>query len=369
MNQSEQQINISNKSTKPVISIVLSFKNEEQVLPELISRLRNVLDVEYKNNYELIFVNDNSTDTSEEILINAAEDRNDIKIITMSRTFGVSECALAGLEYSSGDAVIYMDADLQDPPEVIPELIGSWKSGDNVDVVNTMRQSRDGESRIKLGLTRIAYNILKYVSNIELQVEVGDFKLLSRRAVNYLIRFREKKPFLRGLVSWIGFNQITITYKREARFAGKTKFPVYGYKVIHNFMNSALISFSDLPLQFAFFIGMIISFCAFFALIYIIVQKFLIQVTSGWTAIMAAILFLGGLQLMTIGIMGLYISSIYLETKGRPNYIIKNTFGFDDTIDISSKKNEVECPYRCRYQNTENISAIERDSDGIKNLK
>lgn len=336
-------------TSKPVISVVLSFKNEEEVLPELISRLHNVLDQEYKNNYELIFVNDNSTDRSEEILLDAAKGRNDIKIITMSRTFGVSECALSGMEYSSGDAVIYMDADLQDPPEVIPELINAWKSGDNIDVVHTVRLSRDGESRVKLWLTKVGYKILKYVSNIDLQVEAGDFKLLSRRAVNYVIKFKEKKPFLRGLVSWIGFNQTTVKYHREARFAGKTKFPIYSYKVIQNFLNSALISFSDLPLQLSFVVGAIVSVGALLALIYVVIQRFLIQTTPGWSAIMVTMLFLGGIQLITIGILGLYINSIYLETKGRPNYIIKTIFGFENISGFTSKRIPEECPYLCRY--------------------
>lgn len=275
-------------------------------------------------------MDDNSNDRSEEILLNAAKDRNDIKIITMSRTFGVSECALAGMEYSSGDALIYMDADLQDPPEVIPELIKAWKSGDNIDVVHTVRLSREGESRIKLWLTKVGYKILKYVSDIDLQIEAGDFKLLSRRAVDHIIRFKEKKPYLRGLVSWIGFNQTTVKYHREARFAGQTKFPIYNYKVIQNFLNSALISFSDLPLKLSFIIGALVSFGALLGLIYIIIQRFLFQTTSWESAIIVTLLFLGGMQLITIGILGLYVYSMYLETKGRPNYIIKRTFGFEN---------------------------------------
>lgn len=183
---------INENSRKPFISVILSFKNEEDVIPELIRRLRKVLDNEYQNKYELIFVNDNSTDHSEDLLIQSAENHDDIKIITMSRTFGVSECALAGMEYASGQIVIYMDADLQDPPELIPDMIKAWRDGDDIDVVNTRRISRDGESRIKLRLTKIGYHILRRVSDIDLQVEVGDFKLLSRRAVNHLIKLKEK---------------------------------------------------------------------------------------------------------------------------------------------------------------------------------
>lgn len=328
----------SEKFSEPTISVVLSFRNEEDVLPELIRRLRNVFEKEYKNSYELIFVNDASNDRSEEILLDAAKSHNDIRIITMSRTFGVSECALAGMEYSSGDAVIYMDADLQDPPEVIPELIKAWKSSDNIDVVHTVRLSRAGESIIKLWLTKQAYKILKYVSDIDLQIEAGDFKLLSRRAVNHVIKFKEKKPFLRGLVTWIGFNQTTIYYHREARFGGQAKFPVYGYKVIQNYLNSALISFSDLPLKLSFVVGALVSFGALLVLIYIVIQKLLVQTISWWSAIMATMLFLGGIQLISIGILGLYIYSIYLETKGRPNYIIKSTFGFENTPSLLPQK-------------------------------
>jgi len=327
MNQSKHNAGPPEKSANPVISVVLSFKNEEGTIPELIRRLRNVFDTEYKNKFELIFVNDNSTDRSEEVLLAAAKGHNDVKIINMSRTFGVSECVLAGMEYSSGDVVIYMDADLQDPPEVIPELITAWKSGENIDVVHTARLSRAGESRIKLWITKLGYIILKYVSDINLQIEVGDFKLLSRRAINHVIKFKEKKPFLRGLVNWIGFNQTTIYYRREARYSGQNKFPTLGYRVIQNFLNSALISFSDLPLKVSFIVGALLSLCALLMLLLIVV---ITQTISLLQAVMIVMLFLGGIQLISIGILGLYIYSIFLETKGRPNYIIESTFGFDN---------------------------------------
>ena len=330
MNRSNHNTASIEKSSKPTISVVLSFKNEEDTIPELIRRLRNVFDKEYKNNFELIFVNDNSTDRSEEILMEAAKGHNDIKIINMSRTFGVSECALAGMEHASGEAVIYMDADLQDPPEVISELVKAWKSSDNIDVVHTVRLSRAGESHVKLWLTKQAYKILKFVSDVNLQIEAGDFKLLSRHAVNHVIRFKEKKPFLRGLVTWIGFNQTTIYYHREARYGGKNKFPVFGYKVIQNYLNSALISFSDLPLKLSFVTGALVSFGSLLALIYIVIQLFTSQTISWWPAILFIMLFLGGIQLITIGILGLYIYSIFIETKGRPSYIVKSTFGFEN---------------------------------------
>lgn len=328
---------VQNLNITPTLSVILSFYNEAEVLQELIIKLRNVLDKECElghiRNYELIFVDDASTDCSEQILKRLADAREDIKIITMSRNFGVSECVLAGMAYASGDLIVYMDTDLQDPPEVIPELLHVWRtSAEPVDVVHTVRRSRAGESRLKLWVTRIGYLILQRAADINLQLEAGDFKLLSRRVVDRLVQLKEKKPFFRGLVCWVGFNQKTIYYDREPRFAGKTKFFVFGWKVIRNFLGSALISFSDVPLRFSLFAGFIVSLSAFFFIVYVIIVKILGYPTQGWSVMMASILFLGGMQLLTIGVLGLYINSIYLETKGRPNYIVKSTFGFKSQL-------------------------------------
>jgi dolichol-phosphate mannosyltransferase len=351
MDQHCQRVDLPENFQKLAISVVLSFKNEENNLPELIRRLRNVFDKKYPNRYELIFVNDASTDRSEQILLDSAKDHNDIKIITTSRSFGVSECALLGMEYSSGDALIYMDADLQDPPEVIPELIKAWKLGNDIDVVQTVRLSRAGEPKIKIWLTDIGYKIIKYISDIPLEVEAGDFKLLSRRAVNQVIKFKEKKPYLRGLVTWIGFNQTTVYYHRESRFGGQTKFRFYGYRVIQNYLNSALISFSDVPLKLSLLFGIIFSVLALISLIFVFLEKFLYQITLGWWwSTVITILFLGGLQLITVGILGLYVSSIYLETKGRPSYIIKSMVGFNNFPYSETNEPHDECPYLCKYK-------------------
>lgn len=326
----------------PYLSVVLSFRNEEEVLAELIARLRKVLGEERINgnisSYELIFINDDSTDQSEKVILNEAKGHNDIKIINMSRRFGVSPCVMAGMEYSSGDIVVYMDADLQDPPEVIPEMIKAWRENSSIDIVHTVRLLRAGESAIKLWITRVGYLILRKVSSITLQVEAGDFKLLSRRAVDQLIKLKEKKPFMRGLASWIGFNSANVYYNREPRFAGKTKFKVISFSVLGNFFESALISFSSIPLQISSFAGFLVSIGALIYLIYIVIEKFLGHNLPGWSAIMVTMLFLGGVQLLSLGIIGLYLSSIYLETKGRPNYIIKSTFGFDNTENSDSKE-------------------------------
>ncbi len=318
---------------KRTVSVVISFFNEEEVLEELVSRLRKVFRDDLKDvisNYDLILVNDVSTDRSLEILMKLAQNERDIKIINMSRNFGVSPCVLAGMEYSSGDAVIYMDADLQDPPEVIPEMVKTWLDGEKVEVVHTKRLSRAGESKIKLLITKLGYSILAKVSNIKLQPEVGDFKLLSRRVVNELVRLKEKKPFTRGLVNWIGFNQTTIYYHREERFAGDTKFPVISWKVVNNFLDSALISFSDVPLKLTLLLGFLVAFGSFGYLVIIFVMKYFGWSLPGWSAIMATMLMLGGIQLFTIGMLGLYINAIFLESKNRPNYILESTYGFEE---------------------------------------
>jgi len=311
------------------VSVIFSFFNEEKNLPELIRRVRAVLQKEYPQSYELIFVNDDSKDRSEEILIDAAKDNNDIKIITTSRTFGGSQCALLGMKYSSGDAVIYMDSDLQDPPEVIAELLKAWREGEEIDVVHTVRLSRSGENRIRLAIIKLGYYILKAVSNIEIHIEAGDFKLLSRRAIKHVIRLKEKRPFMRGLVNWIGFNQTKIYYHRDARYAGKSNFPLFKPQVIQNFLGSALISFSDLPLQIFIITGFLTALGSFLYIGYLILQYLIGNTIPVWSPLMVTVLFLGGMNLLGIGILGLYISSIYLETKGRPNYIIKKTFGFE----------------------------------------
>src|SRR5262245_8750862 len=212
-----------------LISVVLSFRNEEQVLQELVFRLKNAFSA-MTEKYEFIFVNDASTDNSLAMLRRMAVEDCRIRVINMSRTFGVSQCALAGMSYSSGQAVITMDADLQDPPEVIPELVEKWREG--ADVVYTVRKSRASESKVKLAVTHWAYRVLRLTSDIDMPVESGDFKLMSRRVVNSLIRLNEKDPFLRGLVRWVGFKQVPVSYSREARFAGKSHFAFYGRKAV-----------------------------------------------------------------------------------------------------------------------------------------
>ena len=317
------------KNILPKISVVLSFYNEERILPDLISRqravFRQLIEDKIVSSYELVFINDNSTDRSEEY-IRSQIAQGDILLINTSRNFGVSECIMAGMSQASGDAVIYMETDLQDPPEVIPDMIKAWLSDPDAEIVYTTRIRREGEHPLKLLITKIGYRLINWMSDIELPVDSGDFKLLSRRAVDHLLNLSENSPYVRGLVSWIGFKQIQVFYTRAARFDGRhnTKMPVLSKRVLYYWLDRALISFSDAPLKLMLLFGFCLSFVSLSYILVVLVQKFMGWYTPGWPALMAAILLLGGIQMIMLGVIGLYIGSIFREVKRRPRYIIKD---------------------------------------------
>ena len=311
-----------------LLSIVFSFRNEQEVIPELINRLRNTLD-RLDIDYELLFVNDASTDGSLELLLNYHDKDPRVKIINMSRRFGVTPCVMAGFRQARGDAVVYMDADLQDPPELIPEMLEARRQG--ADVVNTIRTKRKGENPLKMWLTKRAYGIINRVADIDIPPNSGDFKLLSRRALDQVLRLNEYDPYMRGLVRWVGFKQVDIPYERDARHAGKPKFSLLNSLNPMKEFVRGLISFSELPLYFALVVGFLVSVGAFGYLLYIVITRvFLDMHRPGWPAIMVTMLFLGGTTLFTIGILGLYIGKIHHQTKGRPPYIIESTIGLDN---------------------------------------
>ena len=301
-------------------------------MPELVRRTQAVLQEErtkgHISSYELIFVNDASTDHSLAILLEQAKADPGIRIINMSRCFGVSPCVMAGMERSTGDVVIYMDTDLQDPPEVIPEILKVWQEGDQIEIVHTIRLSRSGESKIKLLVTKIGYYILNKFSIIYMPVEAGDFKLLSRRAVDHLVQLRENHPFVRGLVCWIGFKQGYVKYHRQPRYAGTSKFNVFSLPVMNNFFGSALISFSSAPLKIASFLGLLAILVDFVIMAAVFFDKIRGETIPGTTTLLIVVLFLGGVQLFCVGIMGLYLNSVYEQGKNRPNYIVESTVGF-----------------------------------------
>jgi dolichol-phosphate mannosyltransferase len=311
------------------VSVVLSFYNEETVIPELLSRMRAVFGalIESKRirDYELVFVNDDSTDGSLQCL-QGELDKGDVVVVNMSRNFGVSECVMAGLGYSAGDAVIYMDADLQDPPEVIPMLIEAWQSDEEAEVVYTTRTRRDGEHWLKMLVTKLGYRFINSISEINLQIDSGDFKLLSRRAVDNILLLKEDKPYMRGLVSWIGFKQVQVLYERLERFDGRenSKMNVFSRKVLYYWLDRALISFSDAPLKVMLLLGFILSIMSLLYILVVLAQKALGLSVPGFAAIMSAVLFMGGIQMIMLGFVGLYVGAIFRESKRRPNYIVKS---------------------------------------------
>lgn len=318
------------------LSVVFSFRNEEQNLELLIPRLREVCKGMALKSYEFVFVNDCSTDRSLEILMREQQAAGDIVIVNTSRRFGVSECVMAGFSESKGDYVVYMDADLQDPPELIPEMM-EMALRERAEVVYTTRRKRDGETWIKLQVTKFGYWLLKSFSSIEVPYNSGDFKLLSRRVVMEVLRLKEQKPFMRGLVTWVGFKQSQLFYDRAPRARGETKFPIFSRKVIYNFLDSALISFSDAPLKAALGMGIVITGGAVLLFVWILIQKMIGWALPGWTAVMATILVLGGVQLFILGIIGLYIHTIYLQVKGRPLFIVDRVYRPEARIEQSSQ--------------------------------
>jgi dolichol-phosphate mannosyltransferase len=308
------------------VSIVFSFYNEEKVLKELISRTVNVLDHRKDiSGYELIFINDDSNDKSEEILKKEIKKDKNIVLVNTTRNFGAPECIYAGFSVAQGDAVINMDADLQDPPEVIHKMIDSFQADKHVHVVHTTRLKRHGENFLKLFITKIGYKFMNVINDIKLPENTGDFKLYSKEMIQLLLRYEEKTPFLRGMVGYFGLKQSQVFYDRNARFDGSenTKRKVLSKVNLYYWLDNAFISFSDAPLKISLIIGFFTAAISILYLGIIIIQKFLGLNLPGWTAIMATVLFLGSIQFILFGFLGLYVKAIFIQVKGRPNYIIK----------------------------------------------
>ncbi len=305
-------------------SIVIPVYNEQEVLPEFYHRLSRSME-QLDEPYEIIFINDGSQDRSLEILRNLHATDSRVKILHLSRNFGHQVAITAGMNYASGDAVITMDADLQDPPEVLLQLIQKYREG--YDVVYATRKKRKGERFSKRFTARVFYRLIHRLADVNIPVDTGDFRLINRSALNSLNSLREKRRFVRGLVSWIGFRQIGITYQRDPRYAGKTKYPL---RKMLKFALDGITSFSDIPLHIAMYLGFATSGFALLYAVIVVLLKFLSISFPGYTSIMVTILFLGGVQLITIGIIGEYIGRIYDEVKGRPLYIVHELIGFNN---------------------------------------
>ena len=305
----------------PEISMVLPVFDEEAVLAELYRRLKAVL-VGAGLSHELIFVNDGSRDQSWQRILELANSDRDVKAVNLSRNFGHQIAITAGLDLSTGAAVVVMDSDLQDPPELIPALLDKYRQG--FDVVYAQRRTRDGETWFKRTTAALFYRLIRRMSSIDIPLDTGDFRLISRRVVDDMRRLQEQSRFVRGLVTWVGYNQAPVLYDRDRRHGGDTKYPV---TKMMKFAFDGITGFSSQPLRLASHAGLLLATASLALMVLFTVYKLAggSGLVPGWTSLMVAVLFLGGLQLLAIGILGEYIGRIYEEAKHRPLYLVRDT--------------------------------------------
>ena len=300
------------------ISVVIPMYYEEEVANECYNRMKKNLNELSQYDYEIIFVNDGSKDKTLEILQDIAKQDKKVKIVSFSRNFGHQAAVTAGLKYITGDCGIIIDADMQDPPEVIKDMIKLWEEGK--EVIYAKRKKREGETAFKLFTATMFYKVLNGLSEVEIPKDTGDFRLADRKVIDVINSLPEHNKFLRGLFSWVGFKQVPFEYERKERFAGKTKYPL---KKMLKLASDGIIGFSTKPLKLVGLLGIISIVISFIILIYALVSYACkLNVSAGWTSLMVAITFFAGVQLLSIWIMAEYIGRIYDETKQRPQYII-----------------------------------------------
>ena len=309
-------------------SIIVPLYNEELVIEETYKRLTEVM-ARTGEAYELVFVNDGSRDKTEQLAKQIIEKDKHVCLINFSRNFGHQTAISAGMDNARGQAVVVIDADLQDPPEVILQMIEKWKEG--YDVVYGKRLARKGETVFKKVTAKVFYRFLSSLTNIDIPTDTGDFRLIDRKVCDAMKTIKEKNRYIRGLVSWVGFKQTSVEYVREERFAGETKYPL---KKMLKFASDAVTSFSDKPLRIAAYLGNTISIASFLYLLYVVIRKLTVgDFGEGWASIVAISLFFNGIILVVLGIIGEYIGRIYDECKNRPLYIIDEKIGFDEKND------------------------------------
>jgi len=309
----------------PTYSLVVPAYNEEGVIEELVAHLGIVMDA-LDGDSEAILVDDGSRDRTWELMQQAAKADPRIRLVRLSRNFGHQLALTAGIDVSRGDAVIVLDADLQDPPEVVLELVARWREG--YDVVYAVREERHGETRFKRATAAAFYRGFNRISEVKVPLDAGDFRLVDRRALDVFEQMRESNRFVRGMFSWIGLLQIGVGYSRQDRFAGETKYPL---RKMARFATNGVISFSSAPLHAALNLGFIVSLVAFGLGIWSIVVKIAgFYNVPGWTSIVVVVTFIGGIQLMVLGVIGEYIGSIHDEVKRRPLYVIGELENFDE---------------------------------------
>ncbi len=308
--------------TRPEYSLVVPIYDEAETIPELVRRLTDLFG-KLDGPAEVILVDDGSSDGSYELMLAAREADPRIKLLRLSRNFGHQIAVTAGLDVAAGNAVIVMDADLQDPPEVALELAARWRDG--YDVVYAVREGREGETPFKRATASLFYRMFRRISDVDVPLDVGDFRLVDRRAVDAFRSMRESNRYVRGMFSWIGYRQVGVPYRRDERYAGETKYPL---RKMLRFATDGIVSFSAYPLRLALNLGFIVSALSFLLGVVFLVSKFVgFYSVPGIASIAVFVAFMGGIQLLLIGIMGEYVARIHDEVKGRPLYLVSDTQG------------------------------------------
>jgi dolichol-phosphate mannosyltransferase len=321
----------------PTYSIVLPAHNEEAVVEELVTRVSGVMDG-LDGDCEVVFVDDGSSDRTYELIQRVAHDDLRFKIVRLSRNFGHQTAVTAGIDHASGEAVVILDADLQDPPEVILELAARWREG--YDVVYAVRDIREGDAHWKRAAAALFYRGFNRISEIEIPLDVGDFRLVDRRVLDVFARMRESNRYVRGMFSWVGLRQTGVLYRRQHRFAGDSKYPL---RKLLRLAWSGVTSFSVAPLRLALNLGFVVSAVSFGLLIWSLVVKVAgFYNPPGWSSIVAVTTFLGGIQLIVLGVIGEYIADIHLEVKRRPLYVVSELENFAEVPELPPRAIVVE---------------------------
>jgi polyisoprenyl-phosphate glycosyltransferase len=318
---------------RPLLSVVVPCMNEEQVLPETHRHLIGVLS-QAPLSFEIVYIDDGSTDSTPDVLRTLQEQDSHVRVVRFSRNFGHQVAITAGLEHAAGDAVVVIDADLQDPPAVILEFLAKWMDG--YDVVYGVRSERDGETPFKRWTAKLFYRFISRLSDTRIPVDTGDFRLMDRRVVDALLSMPERDRFVRGMVSWLGFSQTAVPYHREQRVAGQTKYSLF--KMLR-FALDGIFSFSILPLRLATWIGFAASGLSILGIVIVFLDKYFAVpgMVKGWSSTVVVVLFIGGVQLICLGLIGEYVGRIYGESKRRPLYIVRERMGFDMPSQVSPR--------------------------------
>jgi len=307
------------------ISLIIPCYNEEEVIETAYGRISKVME-SLDSPYEIIFINDGSKDRTLSLLEKISDSDQYIKILGFSRNFGHQPAVTAGIQCCSGDAAIIMDADMQDPPELIPDMIRQWQD-ESANVVYAVRKNRKGESIFKKITAKLFYRFLNSVSEIKLPLDTGDFRLIDRKVINQFNDMKEKKTYIRGLITWVGFKQVPFYYERDARLAGETKYPL---SKMLKFASNGIMSFTKKPLEISITLGSINIFVGLALTIYVFISHFsnAISTVPGWASLMIVIIFFSGIQLLSLGLIGVYLGRVFDEVKGRPDFIIDKKINF-----------------------------------------